>query len=92
MGWPVESEQANQRPKPLLVIVSGAPAAGKTTLGKRLAPELGLVRLCKDELRETVGDWLPPHSHPDSKALGAAAYALCFRLAGKYWRAVSACS
>ena len=66
---------------PLLVIVTGVPAAGKTTLGKRLAPELSLVRLCKDELREVIGDWLPPHTHAQSKPLGAAAYALCIRLA-----------
>ena len=71
------------RTRPLLVIVSGAPAAGKTTLGKRLAAELGLARLCKDEVREMVGDWLLPESPAQSKALGAAAYALCFRLAGE---------
>lgn len=65
------------------MIVSGAPAAGKTTLGRRLAPELGLARLCKDELRETIGDWLPPESYEQQRALGAAAYALCFRLAGE---------
>jgi predicted kinase len=72
---------ARQKPLlPLLVIVSGAPAAGKTTLARRLAPELGLLRLCKDEVRETLGDWLPPSSHPESRALGGAAYGLCFRL------------
>ena len=65
------------------MIVSGAPAAGKTTLGKRLAAELGLARLCKDEVREMVGDWLPPESQAQSRALGAAAYAPCFRLAGE---------
>lgn len=74
---------AVERPKPLLVIVSGVPASGKTTLGRRLAPELGLVRLCKDELRELMGDWLPPKSHEESKALGGAAYALCFRQAAE---------
>ncbi len=63
------------------MIVSGAPAAGKTTLAKCLAPQLGLVRLSKDELRETMGDWLPPKSMQESRALGGAAYALCYRLA-----------
>jgi predicted kinase len=71
------------RQPPLLVLVSGAPAAGKTTLARRLAPELGLLRLCKDEVRETLGDWLPPTSPPESRALGGAAYALCFRLAAE---------
>ena len=81
-GPPVTAP-AGGRPKPLLVVVSGAPAAGKTTLARRLAPELGLVRLCKDEVRETLGDWIPPRSHPESRALGGAAYALCFSLAAE---------
>jgi len=68
---------------PMLIIVSGAPASGKTTLGKRLAAALGIVRLCKDELRETIGDWLPPNSMQETRALGGAAYALCFRLASE---------
>ena len=67
--------------KPLLVIVTGVPAAGKTTLGRRLAPELSLVRLCKDEIREAIGAWLPPKTHAESKPLGGAAYAVCVRLA-----------
>ena len=69
--------------KTRLVIVSGAPAAGKTTLGRRLADELGLVRFCKDEVREVIGDWLPPETHEDSRRLGGAAYALCVRLGGE---------
>ena len=66
--------------KPRLVIVSGAPASGKTTLGRRLAAELGLIRLCKDELREVMGDWMAPTTHAESRALGGAAYALCVRV------------
>src|SRR5206468_1346654 len=58
-------------------------ASGKTTLARRLAPELGLVRLCKDELREVIGDWLPPRTYADTKSLGRAAYALCVRLASE---------
>ena len=69
--------------RPLLVIVSGAPASGKTTLGRRLAGELGLVRFCKDEVREVIGDWMPPQTYEDSRRLGGAAYALCVRLAGE---------
>ena len=71
------------RAPPLLVIVSGAPASGKTTLARRLASELRLVRLCKDELRKTIGDVFPPKTHAESKSLGAAAYALCYRLAAE---------
>ena len=70
--------------RPRLVIVSGAPAAGKTTLGRRLAPALGLARLSKDELREVIGDWCPPETHAQADALGLAAYALCYLLAGEF--------
>lgn len=66
-----------------MVLLSGAPASGKTTLGRKLAAELGLIRFCKDELREVIGDWLPPKTHEDSKAIGGAAYALCIRLAAE---------
>ncbi len=78
MSQPISEEG---RVPPLLVIVSGAPASGKTTLAKRLASKLGLVRLCKDELRETIADSLPPKTHLESKVHGGAAYALCYCLA-----------
>jgi hypothetical protein len=41
---------ADERVPPLLVIVLGAPASVNTTLAKRLAAELWLVGLCKDEV------------------------------------------
>jgi predicted kinase len=42
----------------LLVYVSGAPGAGKTTLAGPLAAELGYSLVCKDTLKETLQDWL----------------------------------
>jgi len=41
-------------PKPPLVIVSGAPASGKTTLALLLAERLPLPLLSKDRLRQIV--------------------------------------
>lgn len=66
--------------RPLLVIISGAPATGKTTFAARLAPALGLPLLAKDDVKETLGDALPPKSVDDSRALGAATFRLLFHL------------
>jgi predicted kinase len=43
-----------------LVLVSGAPGSGKTTLAEPLADELGFTLLGKDRIKETLGDWLGP--------------------------------
>ena len=46
-----------------VVVVSGLPASGKTTLSERLATELGMVLICRDHLRRPfMGAWtaLPP--------------------------------
>lgn len=43
---------AHLNTKPALVIISGAPATGKSTLARRLADELGLFLLAKDDISE----------------------------------------
>ncbi len=44
---------------PCLVIISGAPASGKTTLSKRLAPEISIPLIAKDDIKEMLFDHLP---------------------------------
>ena len=38
-----------------LILICGLPGSGKTTLAKRLAPELGAVRLSPDEWKHDLG-------------------------------------
>jgi predicted kinase len=74
--------------RPPLVIVSGAPGAGKTTLVTILADALRLPLLARDELKERLADVLLPEATTgagivdgvDSAALGRASYALLFSI------------
>jgi predicted kinase len=67
---------------PTLVIVSGAPGSGKTTLAHRLASDLRMPLISKDELKETIADTvgLPPDV-PASMRLGGVAYAALYFVA-----------
>lgn len=65
-----------------LVVVSGAPASGKTTLARTLGQRLGLVVLEKDALKEALANAVGlPADVAASSRLGSAAYAALFLLA-----------
>lgn len=42
--------------QPFIIIIQGAPAVGKTTLAKKLAKDLGIGVLAKDDLKEFLSD------------------------------------
>jgi predicted kinase len=67
---------------PLLVVVSGAPASGKTTLAMRLAEDLRLLLIGKDALKEAICDAVGlPIDVAGSMRAGSAAYSAAFTLA-----------
>jgi predicted kinase len=66
--------------KSLLVIVNGHPGTGKTTLGKRLANDLRLPFLSKDDLKECLFDTLGVGDLAWSQKLGRASVELLFLL------------
>jgi predicted kinase len=69
-----------------VVIVSGPPAAGKSTIAGPLAAELGFALIAKDRIKETLHDALGQVAGADtdlawSQRLGAAAMELLWALA-----------
>ncbi len=66
---------------PLIVIVSGPPCTGKSTLGERLARDLRLPFLSKDRIKELLFDTLGTGDRAWSQKLGAASMEMLFMLA-----------
>ena len=70
----------------LLVVVSGPPASGKSTLARELASGLGIAQVSKDLVKETLYDALAGDG-PRPERLDEAAFALLLRLADAQLRA-----
>lgn len=64
-----------------VLVITGAPASGKTTIGRRLAEELGLAYFSKDFFKETLFDDLGWRDREWSRKLGAASMRLLYRSA-----------
>jgi predicted kinase len=63
---------------PLLILITGLPGTGKTTLGRRLAADLTLPFLYKDGIMEILFDPLGWRDRAWSRTLGLATYALLY--------------
>jgi predicted kinase len=67
----------------LIVLVSGAPGSGKTTLARQLAPLLRLPLISKDDIKETLFDTLGWSDREWSKTLGAGTWEVLWTLLGR---------
>lgn len=68
---------------PRLVIVSGSPGAGKSTLAVQLARELALPLLSKDDVKEAIGDVIRASDREESQRIGVAAYRVLYMLVAR---------
>lgn len=61
---------------PMLIIITGHPGTGKTTLAHRLSAELKLPVMCKDEVKERLFDRLGWADKEWSQKLSLASYSV----------------
>src|SRR5579859_5411354 len=73
--------------KPLLLVITGRPASGKTTLARQLAVDLRLPLIHKDGLKESLYDSLGASNRVESRRLGMATYQLQRVIAGEFLHA-----
>jgi predicted kinase len=66
----------------VLVLVTGPPASGKTTLARPLAAALGLPLIGKDLIKEALFDALGTGDRAWSRRLGVASYEVLYAVAG----------
>jgi predicted kinase len=67
--------------QPHLILITGLPGTGKSTLGRSLARHLGLPLICKDTIKEPLLDVIGAVDRPASRRLSDASFAVMFALA-----------
>jgi predicted kinase len=75
------------RAKPLLVVVTGPPASGKTTVARRIAHGVGLPLFAKDDFKEILFDVVGTGDREWSRRLGDAVFRILFHLMNEELRA-----
>jgi predicted kinase len=78
MNPPKNIRDLRVHPYPLLLIVTGLPCSGKTTVARKIAAELGLPLLTKDDIKERLFDTLGWSDRNWSRKLGGATYELLY--------------
>lgn len=73
--------------RPHLIILQGAPGVGRTTLANRLAKDLSLRLVAKDDLKEALYEkWNTPTSVDETKLFGRIAIRSMYIAAEEYLR------
>ena len=80
-----------QQQPPLVILVNGLPATGKTTLARRLSADLRLPLIAKDAIKEALFDTLGWSDRAWSRKLGTATIALLYLLLEEQLRAEKPC-
>ena len=76
---------------PLVVVVTGPPASGKSSIARVIADGLPAPLLAKDTIKETLFDGLGTGDPAWSKRLGIATYGVLFQLAEEQVHARRSC-
>ncbi|MBI2411195.1 MAG: AAA family ATPase [Candidatus Kerfeldbacteria bacterium] len=77
--------------KTILIIITGPPCTGKTTLSKNIAHEFSLPCISKDEIKELLFDSLGVKDREWSKQVGEASFALLFLFVEKLLASGQSC-
>ena len=70
--------EKTRRPETPIILVTGPPASGKSTIAERLASDLGLPLIAKDAIKETLFDAFGTKDREWSTWLGRATYPLIY--------------
>jgi hypothetical protein len=80
-GTLVEVRQAH------LILITGLPGTGKSTLARMIASRYGLPLICKDTIKEPLLDVIGASARAESRRLSDASFAVMFALARECVRA-----